>query len=71
MFVCVVSAQLWVLPRNRLAGMHMPPGGTIVFFPVLSFSDELPGGAMEPLSDVRCPNTVLLPFWVFLHVMDF
>ena len=24
----VVPAEFWVLPRNRLAGMHVPPGGT-------------------------------------------
>jgi len=36
--------KFWVLPRNRLAGMHMPPGGTLILSPFLDFWYELPGG---------------------------
>jgi len=46
-----VSAQFWILPRNRLAGMHVPPGSTLILFLFLGFWYELPGGELEPPGD--------------------
>jgi len=47
----IVSAKFWVLPRNRLAGIHVPLGGTLVLFTFLGLWYKLPGGEPEPPGD--------------------
>jgi len=46
-----VTAQFSVLPRNCLAGMHVPPGDTLILFTFLGFWYELLGGETEPPGD--------------------
>jgi len=49
------------MPRNRLAGMHVPPGGTSVLAQFWVFVVELLGGGWHSARWFLC----LLMFYVF------